>query len=629
MKLKYGIQIILSLLLLNSSFDLHSQPITTPIKWEGLDTLSKFYQFEQFKKQHQSPDITKEKSGIPFRKDGQDGLLDLITDPRVLYSSYFGGNGYDCSYGIAVDSKDNMILVGYSGSTNLPTTTGCFQKDKNSGHDAFIAKFTPDGQPIWITYYGGSATDVAKGCVIDKEDNIYVVGKTNSTDFPVTKGKFNGFDTPDAFILKFSPTGERIWSVLYGSSQYDTGEGIALMSDGGFVIAGYTNGTDLPVTDNALYKSLQGNADAFIARFNSDGDLVWGTYYGGYQNEITTCIATDKNDNIAVGGYHETVSDLAGNNIFPTTSDAFQRDTSEFKDGILLLLSGDCKLKYSTFYGGHAKTVGVGDGEDLIDGVTFDDDGKIYCCGYTSSYDFPVTQSAFKSKYDSHDAFILKFSKDYQREWATFYGGDSGDELESISFDKNGYLWLTGWTMSRLFPVIGDSIQGIPNPAIVGAQIILLKMNLNGKPVYSAYYGHGLCFGYSIFSKYEMFYFTGEINTFKFPYTENAFNKRIVPNGYTSYLAKIDLTHTDVDDGNQKSVFNLFPNPVKDKTKIEISDLPCQIKIYSLLGILMKEFLINDNNNLELDLSFLDNGIYLLQLQLKNKIYSNKLIKLN
>ncbi len=617
----------LSLLILFSIplFAQTSLPITTPIEWKGLDTLSKFYQFEQFKKRYSPKKDSNEETRIPFKKDGEDGILDLITDPRVVYSSYFGGNGYDCSYGIAVDSKDNMILVGYSGSTNLPTTTGCFQKEKSGSHDAFIAKFTSDGQPVWITYYGGSGTDVAKGCVIDKDDNIYVVGKTNSQDFPVTKGKFNGFDTPDAFILKFSPTGERIWSVLYGSSHYDTGEGIALMSDGGVVIAGYTNGNDLPVTDGLLFYTWQGNADAFIARFSSDGDLVWGTYYGGYQNEISTCIATDKNDNIAVGGYHQTVSNLPNKYIFPTTPDAFQKDTSGGNDCFIIMLTGNCSLKYATLYGGR--------GDDVAKGITIDNSNGVYFCGYTKSENFPISDDAYQKKYAINRAFITKFSSN-QRAWSTYYGGDpgndpGGNEADAITFDKNDNIWITGATNCPDFPVIGDSIHGITSPfSIGGTRIILMKMDLNGKPIYSAYYGSKNSFGFAVFSNSSRFLITGETNATKFPYTNNAFQNRIIPAEYTSYLVKIDLNRTDVENLEYNGNKSIYPNPFERKIRLTNLDIPCDIKIYDLFGVLITEIYLQDAENPELDLNWLRAGFYQIIIQSNKSIYSNKLLKL-
>ncbi len=610
------LSILISLLILFSIplFPQTSLPIATPIEWKGLDTLSKFYHFEQFKKQHQHAISENENSRIPFKKDGNDNILDLITDPRVVYSSYFGGNGYDCSYGIAVDSKDNMILVGYSGSTNLPTTAGCFQKEKSGGHDAFIAKFTPDGQPIWITYYGGSGTDVAKGCVIDANDNIFVVGKTDSPDFPTTKGTYKG--SSDVFILKFSPTGERLWAELYGSDGFDTGEGIALMSDGGIVIAGYTAGTNLPVSENALYPTLQGYADAFISRFSPDGDLIWGTYYGGYQNEITTCVATDKWDNIAVGGYHQKVSSEPGMPIFPIWGDAFQWDTTGKEDCFIIKLTPDGKLLYASLYGGSQK--------DVFNAVCSDKEKSFYFTGRTESSNFPTTENAYKPNWDSYDIVIVKITSDNKVDFSTFYGGLSAEEGMSISSDDNN-IWLTGWTISSDFPVIGEPIQGI---GVGHTQIILLKMDLNGKPVYSAYYGSKNSFGYAILSSGSRFLITGETNAAKFPYTNNAFQNRIIPAEYTSYLFKIDLNKTDVENLEINEHISIYPNPFERKIRLSNLDIPCDIKIYDIFGVLIREIYLQDVENPELDLNWLRAGFYQIIIQSNKSIYSNKLLKL-
>ena len=613
-------------LMYSNSFSQNNIPITTPIKWEGMDTLSKFYQFEQFKKMNK---IDENKTLV---KDTKNSVLDLITDPRVIYSSYFGGNGYDCSYGIAVDSKDNMYLVGYTGSTNLPVTKGCFQDSNKGNHDAFIAKFTPEGQPVWITYYGGSRTDVATGCVIDKEDNIYVVGKTTSSDFPLTSGSYKGGG--DAFILKFTSTGERLWAIPYGSADYDYGQGIALMSDGGVVITGYTGGIDLPVTSEALYKERQGYSDLFIARFSKNGELIWGTYYGGYQYEVANCIATDKDDNIAVGGYNLIAENKPNKPIYPTTPDAFQRDTIQYKDAILLVLSKDCKLKYSTLYGGHAERLFMGDGDDMINGVTFDSDGNIYCCGYTSSYDFPTTANAYKPKYDSHDAFIFKFSNTYKRLWATYYGGsvkDGSDDIAlSIYCNENNELWITGWTNSYDFPVIGTSLTNVVPPSRIGGnEILLLKMNYLSIPIYSGYFTYG--FGYTIYSKKSQFFISGETTSARFPYTQNAFQNRIIPIEKTSYLIKLDLTITDIIESKNENIIVILTNTSKELLEIRASNnsfLINNVKIFDIYGRLINKIdnYIN-SSDLSININNYTTGIYLIQININNQFYNYKFIK--
>ncbi|MFP4529243.1 MAG: SBBP repeat-containing protein, partial [Candidatus Kapaibacterium sp.] len=192
----------------------YAQPITTPADFGEFDRYSKFSAPGQ-------PD----REVRPYEKIKSDRTLEnIISDPRVVFSTYFGGNGYDCGYGLTSDSQGNIYWVGYTGSTNIPIVGNAYQTEKKGGHDALIAKFAPDGQPVWITYFGGDSVDVATACCMDSEENLIVVGKTGSNDFPTTVGDYN--EWAEAFILKFDCDGNLIWSRCFGGTGFEAAYGV-------------------------------------------------------------------------------------------------------------------------------------------------------------------------------------------------------------------------------------------------------------------------------------------------------------------------------------------------------------------------------------------------------------------
>lgn len=142
------------------------------------------------------------------------GLLDaFITELNpcgtgLVFSTYLGGSGSDQGFGIAIDSFGNPYITGQTNSTNFPITSGAFQTSLAGGIDAFITKLNASGTSLlYSSYLGGSNTDIGHGIAVDINGSAYIVGETNSTNFPVTAGAFQtslaGVAT-DAFISKFA-----------------------------------------------------------------------------------------------------------------------------------------------------------------------------------------------------------------------------------------------------------------------------------------------------------------------------------------------------------------------------------------------------------------------------------------
>ena len=105
----------------------------------------------------------------------------------LIYSTLLGGTGGEDDPGIAVDASGNAFVVGTSFSTDFPTTTGAFQSTNTPSFAAFLTEINPTGTGlIYSTYLGGTNGPSWGGAIaLDPASNIYVVGGTNATDFPV------------------------------------------------------------------------------------------------------------------------------------------------------------------------------------------------------------------------------------------------------------------------------------------------------------------------------------------------------------------------------------------------------------------------------------------------------------
>jgi hypothetical protein len=203
----------------------------------------------------------------------------------LLWSTIFGGNLLDWGYGIAIDHDNCVFITGNTNSYNFPARHG-FSKSFNGGAtDAFIAKYSIGGILLWSSYLGGNNTDVAKDLAIASDNSCFVVGYTESTNFPLFCPYDNFFtgDNLEGFISRFSSTGVLLWSSYFGGSDRDILESIAIASDDSFYLTGETRSPDFPVV-NAYDATHNGMSDVFLTGFNDDFKTIYtqGTSSSGF-----------------------------------------------------------------------------------------------------------------------------------------------------------------------------------------------------------------------------------------------------------------------------------------------------------------------------------------------------------
>ena len=168
----------------------------------------------------------------------------LIIDPSFGYSTYLGGNVYDLSIGLAVDSAGNTYLAGQTFSTTFPTADG-YSTVGNENGKGYVAKLDPTGTTLlYSTYVGGSGSDNAAGIAIDGTGGVYTTGFTTSTDFPVVNGFQAALGGPygNAFVMRLDTTQSGAASLVYSSFIGGGGNSTSSAGDTGFAIATDGNG---------------------------------------------------------------------------------------------------------------------------------------------------------------------------------------------------------------------------------------------------------------------------------------------------------------------------------------------------------------------------------------------------
>lgn len=188
-----------------------------------------------------------------------------------VFQKTFGGTKISSARGIAVDSKGNLLVAGYTTSTTFPVTQNALQSTLNGGYDAFIAKLTSGGLMTYASYFGGSGNDLASSVGVDPSGNVIFAGATSSTDFPVTsplQPTYAG-GSSDGFLVKLNANLTSVASSTYfGGSGTDAILGLNVGTSGNVVVVGSTDSTNLPITPGVVQTTNKGGTDAFAARIS-------------------------------------------------------------------------------------------------------------------------------------------------------------------------------------------------------------------------------------------------------------------------------------------------------------------------------------------------------------------------
>jgi uncharacterized repeat protein (TIGR01451 family) len=309
---------------------------------------------------------------------------------------------------------------------------------------------------VFSSYLGGSSNEAAWGIEVDQDGNIFVVGWTNSSDFPV----YNPYQTDqldtDTFVTKIIRAGDVYtygFSTYLGGNYGDYGRDIDLDPVGNIYVVGETTSLDFP-----LVNEVQGDrdyADAFVSKFiTSSGSLAldFSSYLGGYGgSDFGRAVATNDSGDIFVCGWSETLS-------FITTTNAIQ---PHYIGGRMAFVSkivggsGVYDLDYSSYLGGS--------GNDTCEGIAADNAGNAYVTGITqSSTNYPTTTNAIQPHFGgggigiyNDDVFVTSIISEtgvYTYGYSSFLGGDGEEEGYGIFVDNDGGIYVTGHTQSTDFP---------------------------------------------------------------------------------------------------------------------------------------------------------------------------------
>jgi hypothetical protein len=227
-----------------------------------------------------------------------------------IWAKSAGGNYFDYTNTVITDSVGNIYIVGIYSSPTM-TFGNITLTNVGSANDFFITKYDPSGNVIWAQRGGGNNSDVISGATIDNQGNIYITGYSNSDTLILGNDTLLNAGITDFFIVKYDSSGVIKWARNCGSNKYDLSYYITADILGNVYITGLFSSDTLIIGSDTLIKDALD--DVFIAKYDSSGNVIWAKSAGGNKDDIGSCISTDSYANVFVSGYFISDSISFGN----------------------------------------------------------------------------------------------------------------------------------------------------------------------------------------------------------------------------------------------------------------------------------------------------------------------------
>ncbi len=373
---------------------------------------------------------------------------------------------------VKCDVNGNVYVIGYfEGTVDFDPGPFTQYRTSNGAYDLFILKLDTQGNFIWANSYGSSNSDYGYSIIIDNIGDLYLTGSfADTVDFDASSGVFNlisnGFR--DIFILKLGSNGNLIWAKSIGGNSYDTGYSITQNDLGELLLLGLFRDTvdfDPGPAVNILTPANVGDNETFIAKFDTNGNLIWAKSIGVSAFFSSSSITTDSYGDVYCAGNFEGTVD------FDPGSSVYNLSSNGGSDIFLLKLDLNGNFVWAHSYGDT--------GNDRCRSITTDVNGDVLFCGfYVGTVDFDPSPTVLNfTSNGSWDIVFQKLDRDANVKWTKSIGNFNGELGYAIHVDTTENIYLAGEFAGTTDFNPGGVAQNLTANGLGNVDIFVLKLS--------------------------------------------------------------------------------------------------------------------------------------------------------
>ena len=333
-------------------------------------------------------------------------VVKLDATRTIQWQKSLGGTGNDYAYAIQNTADGGYIIAGFSDSIDGDVVGYHYRED------AWVVKLNASGTIQWKKSLGGTNVDFASSIQTTSDGGYIVAGSTSSIDGDVT----GNHGSIDCWVVKLDLSGNIQWQKTLGGSGIDYGNAIQTTSDGGYIVAGYSNSTDGDVTGN------HGGKDYWVVKLDATGNIQWQKSLGGSgDDEAKSIQPTADGGYVVVGWCHSNDGNVTGNH--------------GLLDYWVVKLNAIGIIQWQKCLGGSDY--------DEVNSIQTTIDGGYILAGLSISNDGDVTGS-----HGNGDYWVVKLDATGNIQWQKSMGGTNGESASSIQTTSDGGYIVAGSSSS-------------------------------------------------------------------------------------------------------------------------------------------------------------------------------------
>lgn len=418
--------------------------------------------------------------------------------PNYAWGKSSSGSSAEDSRSVTTDASGNIIVTGFFQSATINFGTTTFNNAASGYYDFFMVKYDQNGNVLWAMTNGGSFSDQIYGCTTDADNNVIVAGSFSSSSLTFGTTVLTNSGQSDLFITKFDSAGNVLWAVSTPGANDERVTGCSADGSGNIIVTGFYSDSTITFGSTVLTNSGP-SADVFTLKLDPGGNVVWAKSVGGFYDDYSRSCSANTNGEIVISGNYNSPSMNAGSSVLTNAggSDAFIIRYDSNGNQLWANTAGGSSQDYSyscsidasgnayasgnfansiTFGTTVFNTIGMADvfavkydingnivwarsaggtNSESCNACTNDASGNLYLTGAFGSATIYFGNTGINTT-GANDMFVAKYDSSGNFLWAKNTGGFGDDYAYGIDVDPSGRVVMSG-VFNSPSVVIGSS----------------------------------------------------------------------------------------------------------------------------------------------------------------------------